>query len=68
MNSLVAPIEVFHLLLLGALPPRPGQHFAVLKGGGNLRFFHASPRYSQDLDFDAPTPPSTRSRPRSSAR
>lgn len=54
MNPLAGPIEVFHLLLLAALPPRPGQHFAVLKGGGNLRFFQASPRYSQDLDFDVP--------------
>jgi hypothetical protein len=24
----------------------------VLKGGGNLRFFFASPRYSEDMDLD----------------
>ena len=52
-NDLAGPIELFHFLFLAALPPAE-KGFAVLKGGGNLRFFFRSPRYSQDLDFDVP--------------
>lgn len=57
MNLLAGPIETFHLLFLAALPARSRQQLAILKGGGNLRLFYASPRYSQDLDFDVPDTP-----------
>ena len=52
-NDLTGPIELFHFLFLAVLPPA-NKGFAILKGGGNLRFFFRSPRYSQDLDFDVP--------------
>ncbi len=52
-NVLAGPVELFHVLFLAALPPVE-KGFSVLKGGGNLRFFFGSPRYSQDLDFDVP--------------
>jgi hypothetical protein len=44
--------EVFHLLFLERLfaVSSPSQY--VLKGGVNLRFFFASPRYSEDMDLD----------------
>jgi hypothetical protein len=46
-------IEFFHLVFLRALVARGEDrgHFA-LKGGCNLRFFFASLRYSEDIDFD----------------
>lgn len=50
--------EAFHCLLLAHLPPdyRSGGAGSVaplrLKGGVNLRLFHGSPRYSEDIDFD----------------
>ena len=49
-------VEVFHLLFLRTFVARlenPG--LVILKGGGNLRFFHGSPRFSEDLDFDVRT-------------
>lgn len=50
--------EAFHTLLLAHLPasyraPAEGRPAPVrLKGGVNLRLYHASPRYSEDMDFD----------------
>lgn len=55
-DSAVTPrerVEIFHLhflrLLAGQLQDRS---LVPLKGGGNLRFFFGSPRFSEDLDFD----------------
>jgi hypothetical protein len=56
--SLVQFVEFFHLALLGVLQARLDQRHYVLKGGANLRYFCRSPRYSEDIDFDATgTPP-----------
>jgi hypothetical protein len=52
MLSDVVAREVFHVLLLEHLTQQLGQRL-VLKGGVNLRLFFGSPRYSQDIDFDA---------------
>jgi hypothetical protein len=52
MLSDVAAREAFHVLLLESLSKQMGQRL-VLKGGVNLRLFFGSPRYSQDIDFDA---------------
>jgi len=48
-------IEVFHLLFLRAFGARVGKDLYALKGGCNLRFFHKSIRYSQDMDLDIRT-------------
>lgn len=46
-------VEVFQLLVLRQLVSQLQDRTTVaLKGGGNLRFFFASPRFSEDLDFD----------------
>lgn len=42
--------ELFHLLVLRALS-LVGRPFS-LKGGACLRFFHRSPRFSEDMDID----------------
>ncbi|MES2521920.1 MAG: nucleotidyl transferase AbiEii/AbiGii toxin family protein [Gemmatimonadota bacterium] len=52
MLSDVAAREAFHVLLLEFLLKRIPTGL-VLKGGVNLRLFFGSPRYSQDIDFDA---------------
>ncbi len=49
--------EAFHCILLMHLPkeyrdPTIGEPPLRLKGGVNLRLFHRSPRYSEDIDFD----------------
>jgi predicted nucleotidyltransferase component of viral defense system len=44
--------ELFHFLFLEWLLRTSGVDLYVLKGGVNLRFFHASPRYSEDMDLD----------------
>jgi hypothetical protein len=49
--------EAFHCALLSHLPsdyraPAAGSAPLRLKGGVNLRLFHQSPRYSEDIDFD----------------
>lgn len=44
--------EVFHLLFLERLFAASLPSQFVLKGGVNLRFFFASPRYSEDMDLD----------------
>jgi Nucleotidyl transferase AbiEii toxin, Type IV TA system len=44
--------ELFHLLFLQWLVRATDPRLYVLKGGVNLRFFHGSPRYSEDMDLD----------------
>jgi len=44
--------EAFHLAFLSALQVSAGHYRFALKGGGNLRFFHRSLRYSEDIDID----------------
>jgi predicted nucleotidyltransferase component of viral defense system len=45
-------VEVFHLAFLAGLGAASDKRPLVVKGGANLRFFFASPRYSEDMDFD----------------
>ncbi len=45
--------EIFHLVFLRALARSVPMSAFVLKGGGNLRFFFGSIRYSEDMDLDA---------------
>jgi len=45
-------VEQFHLLFLAQLGRRLNPALFVLKGGCNLRFFHQSLRYSEDMDLD----------------
>lgn len=45
-------VELFHLLFLSQLVRKLDKRFYALKGGGNLRFFFKSPRYSDDIDLD----------------
>jgi predicted nucleotidyltransferase component of viral defense system len=45
-------VEQFHLLFLAQLGRRVDKRLFVLKGGCNLRFFHRSMRYSDDMDLD----------------
>jgi predicted nucleotidyltransferase component of viral defense system len=53
MLSARQSIEMFHLVFLRALVARGGdKDLFALKGGYNLRFFFASPRYSEDIDID----------------
>jgi len=44
--------EIFHFLFLERLLKIADPRLFVLKGGVNLRFFFASPRYSEDMDLD----------------
>lgn len=44
--------EFFHFVFLGALIRASRPELYVLEGGVNLRFFHGSPRYSEDMDLD----------------
>jgi predicted nucleotidyltransferase component of viral defense system len=48
-------IDVFHLLFLRAFNARADRALYALKGGCNLRFFHKSIRYSEDMDLDIRT-------------
>jgi hypothetical protein len=51
----VIPIQVaesFHLAFLQALATRANLTDWALKGGGNLRFFYSSDRFSEDIDVD----------------
>jgi predicted nucleotidyltransferase component of viral defense system len=48
-------IEIFHLLFLRSFSARVDKALFVLKGGCNLRFYHRSIRYSEDLDLDIRT-------------
>jgi predicted nucleotidyltransferase component of viral defense system len=45
-------VEQFHLLFLAQLARRVNPALFVVKGGCNLRFFHGSIRYSEDMDLD----------------
>ncbi len=45
--------EYFHLALLHALGSRLAGRGWAVKGGTCLRFFHRSPRFSEDMDLDA---------------
>jgi len=45
-------IEQFHLVFLAHLTRSTDKRSIVVKGGGNLRFFHRSIRYSEDMDLD----------------
>jgi len=55
-------IELFHVAFLDVLPKRVDRHRYVLKGGGNLRYFFGSERYSEDLDLDLSAEPPWRLR------
>lgn len=44
--------EAVHVLLLRELQGVQEAHAVILKGGVNLRLFHGSPRYSEDMDLD----------------
>jgi len=48
-------IEVFHLLFLRSFGARVDKTLFALKGGCNLRFYHRSIRYSEDMDLDIRT-------------
>ena len=50
-------VEVFHLLFLDRLGRRLEKSRYAVKGGCNLRFFHKSIRYSEDMDLDVGTEP-----------
>ena len=46
-------VELFHLVFLRALVAKgEDKALVALKGGCNLRFYFASTRYSEDIDFD----------------
>jgi len=45
-------IELFHLMFVAHLGRRVDKALFAIKGGGNLRFFCRSIRYSEDLAFD----------------
>ena len=45
-------IEQFHLLFLALLTRGTDKRSLVVKGGCNLRFFHGSIRYSEDMGLD----------------
>lgn len=45
-------IEQFHLHFLAHLTRGADKRVFVIKGGCNLRFFHRSIRYSEDMDID----------------
>jgi hypothetical protein len=51
----MTPVEIaesFHLAFLQALATRANLSAWALKGGGNLRFFYGSVRFSEDIDLD----------------
>lgn len=48
-------VEVFHLVFLAHLSRKLDKKLFALKGGCNLRFFHKSVRYSEDMDLDVET-------------
>jgi predicted nucleotidyltransferase component of viral defense system len=51
-SGLIPIIERFHLLFLAQFGRRTDKSAFVVKGGCNLRFFHRSIRYSEDMDLD----------------
>ncbi len=48
-------VEIFHLLFLRSFGARVDKALFALKGGCNLRFYHRSVRYSEDMDLDIGT-------------
>lgn len=51
----MVPVQIaegFHLAFLQALSTRANLTAWALKGGGNLRFFYRSDRFSEDIDLD----------------
>lgn len=52
MISGIEAREAVHVLLLSELQGVKDARAVVLKGGVNLRLFHGSPRYSEDMDLD----------------
>jgi predicted nucleotidyltransferase component of viral defense system len=48
-------VEIFHLTFLCNFGTRVDKALFALKGGCNLRFFHRSTRYSEDMDLDLRT-------------
>jgi hypothetical protein len=48
-------IEIFHLLFLRSFSARVDKALFSLKDGCNLRFYHRSIRYSEDMDLDIRT-------------
>jgi predicted nucleotidyltransferase component of viral defense system len=48
-------IEIFHLHFLRSFGARVDKALFALKGGCNLRFYHRSIRYSEDMDLDIRT-------------
>lgn len=48
-------IEIFHLHFLRGFGARVDKALFALKGGCNLRFYHRSIRYSEDMDLDIRT-------------
>jgi len=50
-------VELFHLIFLDMLGRKLDKRFYALKGGGNLRFYLKSFRYSEDMDLDVRTIP-----------
>lgn len=51
-SSIKSLTEVFHLVFLRFLEHTVDKRLYALKGGCNLRFFHKSIRYSEDMDLD----------------
>jgi predicted nucleotidyltransferase component of viral defense system len=45
-------VELFHMLFLAQLGQKLDKRYYALKDGCNLRFFHKSIRYSEDIDLD----------------
>ncbi len=48
-------VELFHLVFVAHLGRRVDKALFAIKGGGNLRFYFHSIRYSEDIDFDIRT-------------
>ena len=51
-SGLIPIVERFHLLFLSQFGRRADKGAFVVKGGCNLRFFHRSIRYLEDIDLD----------------
>lgn len=45
-------VEIFHLIFLDQMGRKLDKKLYALKGGCNLRFYHNSIRYSEDIDVD----------------
>lgn len=52
MLTAIQAREAVHVLLLRRLQEVQDARAVILKGGVNLRLFHGSPRYSEDIDLD----------------